>query len=74
MIGEIELGGVFVPIALATGIASFLLSLVMRQILRAAGAYRVIWHAGLFDVAMFVLLWAVIDYCNGMFQLSGMQG
>jgi protein AaeX len=74
MIGEFEVGGVFIPIALATGVVGFLLSLLVRRVLRAAGAYRLIWHAGLFDVAMFVLLWAIIDYCSGTFQLSGMQG
>lgn len=74
MIGEAELGGVFIPVALLSGLIGFVLSLVVRRILRAAGAYRVIWHAGLFDVALFVFLWAAIDYCGGAFQLSGIQG
>ena len=74
MIGEYEVGGVFIPVALLSGIAGFVLSLLVRRILRVAGAYRVIWHAGLFDVAMFVFLWAAIDYCGGAIQATGMQG
>ena len=62
MIGEVEVGGVFIPVALISGIAAFLFSLVFRRLLRAAQAYRFIWHAGLFDVAMFVVLWAVADH------------
>jgi hypothetical protein len=74
MIGEFEFGGVFIPVALASGLAGFALSLLVRRILRATGAYRVIWHAGLFDVAMFVFLWATVDCCGSALQAAGMQG
>ena len=74
MIGEYEIGGVFIPVALASGVAGFVLSLLARRVLRTSGAYRVIWHAGLFDVAMFVLLWSLIDYCSGAFRAMGIQG
>jgi protein AaeX len=67
MIGEFEIGGVFIPVALVSGFIGFTLSLITRRVLRTTGAYRVIWHAGLFDVAMFVLLWATIDYFGEAF-------
>ena len=57
MTGEVEMGGVFFPIALVTGAAAFLVTILARRGLRLAGAYKWIWHAGLFDVAMFVVLW-----------------
>jgi hypothetical protein len=61
VIGEVELGGVFIPIALVSGLVGFAVSLVLRRILRAIKAYEFVWHAGLFDVAMFVVLWAAAD-------------
>ena len=57
MIGEVELGGVFLPTILVSGIVGFMATIAARHALRVAGAYRFIWHAGLFDVAMFVILW-----------------
>jgi protein AaeX len=60
--GEYEIGGVFVPVALASGVIGFVASLVLRRVLRAIHAYTFIWHAGLFDVAMFVALWASFDF------------
>ncbi len=74
MIGEVEMGGVFIPIALVSGIIGFLASLILRRILRVAHAYTFVWHAGLFDVAAFVLLWAATDYFISKFQILGLTG
>jgi protein AaeX len=57
MIGEVEIGGVFLPTILVAGITGFLATLAARRILRVVAAYKFIWHAGLFDVAMFVVMW-----------------
>ena len=65
MSGEIDLFGVFLPIALVTGAGAFVAILILRRILRALHAYRLIWHAGLFDVAMFVVLWWLVDCATG---------
>jgi hypothetical protein len=62
MIGEVEVGGVFIPVVLVSGIVGLVVSLILRRVLRAAHAYTYIWHAGLFDVAMFVALWAATDF------------
>ena len=59
MIGELNIGGVFVPSLLAAALIAFSLTSVVRVILRRLQLYRFVWHAGLFDVALFVvLLWA----------------
>jgi protein AaeX len=55
--GEIDAFGVFMPIALVTGVSAFIAVFVLRRMLRLVNAYAFIWHAGLFDVAMFVVLW-----------------
>jgi len=66
MIGEVELGGVFIPVVLVSGIVGLVASLILRRVLRAAHAYNYIWHAGLFDVAMFVVLWCLVAYASGV--------
>lgn len=74
MSGEVEIGGVFIPIPLVTGVAAFIASLVLRRLLRAAHAYTYIWHAGLFDVSMFVVLWAATDFFVGRMHGLGVYG
>jgi len=59
MIGEIEIHGVFIPTLLVLGMGAFLLTLSLRVILRRLHFYRFVWHAGLFDTALYVvILWA----------------
>jgi hypothetical protein len=65
MNGEVEAFGVFFPIALVTAVIAFLVSIVLRHILRAIRAYGFIWHAGLFDVSMFVVLWWLVASAAG---------
>jgi hypothetical protein len=58
MIGEIEIHGVFIPTLLILGIGAFVVTLVLRVILRRLQFYRFVWHAGLFDTALYVvILW-----------------
>jgi protein AaeX len=60
MIGELDIGGVFVPDLLLVAVFAFGLNLLARRGLRRLQFYRFVWHAGLFDVALFVvLLWFV---------------
>jgi ABC-type multidrug transport system permease subunit len=56
MIGELNIGGVFVPTLLTAAVAAFCLTSVVRWSLRRWRLYRFVWHAGLFDVAMFIVL------------------
>ena len=66
MIGEVETAGVFIPVALVAGVLAFVISLVLRRLLRRLNAYAFVWHAGLFDVAMFVVLWWLVAYAGGL--------
>jgi hypothetical protein len=70
MTGEVEMGGVFIPIVLVSAVAGFLLAMVLRRGLRAAHAYAYIWHAGLFDVALFIVLWTAVDYLGSIHALG----
>lgn len=58
MIGEFDIGGVFVPSLLVAAVIAFGVTSVVRLSLRRLHLYRFVWHAGLFDLALFVvLLW-----------------
>jgi len=56
MIGELNVYGVFVPALLAWSALAVLATMGLRAILRRAGFYRLVWHAALFDAAVFVIL------------------
>jgi len=60
MIGELDIGGVFVPYLLFIAVVAFVLSLVLRTAMRRLSLYRFVWHAGLFDVALFLVLFWVL--------------
>jgi hypothetical protein len=65
MIGEMSIGGVFVPALLIWALIAFVLNVGLRRLLYAAGFYRFVWHRALFDAATFVILLA------GVVTLSG---
>ena len=60
MIAEYSLSGVFFSVVLASAIVAYALALALRVILARANAYRFVWHPALFDLAVFVILWAAI--------------
>ena len=58
MIGEFDIGGVFTPTLLLWAVVALLISLPLRRVLDRVGAYRFVWHRGLFDIALVILLWS----------------
>jgi protein AaeX len=60
MIGEAEFDGVLIPYLLILAVMAFAVLLPTRWVLRRIHFYRFVWHAGLFDTALFVvILWIV---------------
>lgn len=57
MIGEIHILGLYAPASLVSAIAAGLMILLIRRALARAGLYRRVWHPGLFDLALYVVLW-----------------
>ena len=47
MIGESDIGGVFVPSLLVAAVIAFSVTSVVRLSLRRLHMYRFVWHAGL---------------------------
>lgn len=62
MLADINLFGVFVDVRFATAVVALLLGMPVRRLLGALGAYRVVWHPALVDLALFVLLWGAVAW------------
>ncbi len=60
MIGEFDVLGVFVPAFLVSAVLAFVLTQVVKQLLRLVRFYRLVWHPALFDTSLFVLFWCAI--------------
>jgi hypothetical protein len=58
MTEEIDIGGgVLIPGLMLWAIAALLLSLPVRWLLSKADVYRLVWHRGLFDICLFIIVW-----------------
>jgi len=57
MIGELDIGGVFTPTLLIWGAVALVIGIPVRWALNRVGAYRFVWHRGLFDIALLILIW-----------------
>ena len=67
MIGESVIDGVFVPRVLIVFLLAFAVNLLIRRVLRSFNLYRFIWHAGLFDTAVFfIVAWVVAEATVGV--------
>jgi hypothetical protein len=71
MIGECSIDGVFIPTLLLVAIFSFGLSLLLRRAFRRYHVYRFVWHAGLFDLAMFVVITWLLSIITLEFDTYG---
>jgi hypothetical protein len=56
--GEWDIGGVFLHSALVTALLAGVVHLLVRWALGRTRAYAWMWHPGLADAALFVILWA----------------
>jgi protein AaeX len=73
MIGELNIDGVFVPSLLVAAVVAFFLTSVVRLSLRRLDLYRFVWHAGLFDVALFVVLLWVTAAVTATWNAAGVN-
>jgi len=71
MIGEIQIDGVLIPALLVLAVEAFLVLFVLRAILRRLHFYRFVWHAGLFDTALYVVILWLAMFVTMPFHSSG---
>jgi hypothetical protein len=62
MIGEFDIGGVFIPSQAVWMVVAIVLSLFVRRLLNLIGFYRLVWHRGLFEFALLAILWGSVTY------------
>ena len=67
MIGEFDIGGVFVHALAVWAIVAFIISLFVRRLLNLVGFYRLVWHRGLFELALLAILWGSVTYFATVF-------
>lgn len=60
MIGEFDIYGVYFPAFAIFAAIAFVIQLAIRRLLDASGLYRFFWHRALFDLAIYVILLAVV--------------
>ena len=56
MNGEIDVYGLYVPTLLLLALAALGVTRLAARLLAWCGAYRLVWHPALFDVALYVLV------------------
>jgi len=62
MIGEISIGGVYVPAVLLLGLAALVLTGLLSQLFTLIGAYRLVAYRPLVDLCVFVLLFGLLAF------------
>jgi hypothetical protein len=72
--GEIDIGGVFLPALLVWAVVALGLGAILRRVLTWIGAYRLVWHPALFDMAVFVVLVGVVAALAGRYHGFGLLG
>ena len=60
MIGEFDIYGVYFPAFAVFAAIAFVLQLAIKRLLDASGLYRFFWHRALLDLAIDVILLAVV--------------
>ncbi|WP_337267243.1 DUF1656 domain-containing protein [Oryzifoliimicrobium ureilyticus] len=56
MPAEFDIYGVYVPRLLVLMVLALIALLLLRRLLAWSGAYQLVWHRGLFDLAVYILL------------------
>ena len=60
MTADYLFGVIYVAAAPVDGLIALVLTFVIHRLLSALRLYRWIWHAVLFDTALFVVVWAML--------------
>jgi hypothetical protein len=67
MIGELNIYGVFVPALFLWMLVALAIVMVLRRAIAHGGAYALIWHRPLFDLALYVIILGVVVYLSDWF-------
>ncbi len=62
MPADFDIYGVYVPRLLVLMVLTLAVTIVLRRALSWSGAYALVWHRGLFDIALYVLVLGALSY------------
>ncbi len=60
MIGELDFNGILLSPALVSGVLAFAGFVPLQWLMRRLRLHRIVWHAALFDAAVFLILWSAV--------------
>jgi hypothetical protein len=69
MIGEISIGGVYLPALLVLAMTALLIVGLLSRLLALIGAYRLVAYRPLVDVALFLLILGLLAHLSTSFGL-----
>jgi hypothetical protein len=69
MIGEISIGGVYIPSLLLLVLVAVVLTVLLSRFLSAIGVYQLVAYRPLADIAFFLLLLAAVVWITGRWGL-----
>ncbi|MDB6100896.1 MAG: hypothetical protein JWO52_895 [Gammaproteobacteria bacterium] len=69
MIGDISIGGVYIPSLLLLVLVAVVLTALLSRFLAAVGFYRLVAYRSLTDIAFFLLLLAAAVWISGSWGL-----
>lgn len=61
MIGELDIGGIFLPTLLGIMAIAYVLFLGVHGVLNRLHFYRLVWHRALFNIALYAVLLSAVD-------------
>jgi hypothetical protein len=64
---QLDLFGVIVPSLLLWGVVAYVLARAVSKLIARAGLYRYVWHAALFDFALYVSIVAGLVFASKEF-------
>ncbi len=70
MIGEFDVAGVFIPAIVIWALGAVAIGAVLRRIFTVTRFYQLVWHRGLFDLALFFILWGFVAFMANNFGLA----
>jgi hypothetical protein len=71
MIGEISIGGVYIPALLVMVVGAAILTLALSRVLAVTGAYRYVATRPIVDIALFVLFLGLLVLLTAPPELYG---
>ena len=63
MIGDVVIGGVYLPGLLVLALLAFCLTGILSRALALAGAYRLFAYRPLLDLAIFIIVYGLLVQC-----------